>query len=49
MSSLMPSSRDLPYLLPEVLKILEEAQRCWDGRSLLLGMRENRSLETLGR
>ena len=45
LSSLMPSSRDLLSLLPAVLKISEEAQRCWEGRSLLLVMREDRTLE----
>ena len=39
MSFLMPSSRDLTSLLSAVVKILEEAQRCWEGRSLLLGMK----------
>ena len=49
LSSLMPGRRDLPSLLQAVLKISEEAQRCWEGRSLLLGMREDRSLEPPGR
>ena len=36
LSSLMPSSRDLPYLLPAVLKISEEAQSKIDGGILKL-------------
>ena len=31
----MPSSRDQPSLTPAVFKILEEAQRCLESRSLL--------------